>query len=861
MPSSKEQNTRRIIAMQAITLPLSNCHECGLYKPQQYNPHVYVGNLESPKVLFVIPAPTGTDTVKGSLLNGKPGKLLKRELDKAGITDWAVYSVVGCKATKVEKGRTKDRKPTSTDIKHCKENLEALIDQVKPGLIVPLGAIALSRMKITGGITNTRGMLFDNEYGRVLPAFDPAYILRNPEKLEDLQADLEVIKRVSEGGDLSLKKLEVVSHIAETREDIDLMEKTLSETDYFAFDIETDSLDPLTTNVMGIGFACDDDEGYYIPFLNSVTKDWYWVNEEDQTYAIEATERILTARAKKIAHNGKFDTKCMSAAFDIQTTNFWMDTMLLHYLIDENSPHGLKIVGPKFFPEYRNYQMELKDALSAKGFEDEDYGNVPLDILGPYCIKDCVLTYRLAKKLYSIASEAEKKLLFYFYMPLSHIYGEAELTGIKVDREWIKGLIESYTIKEANELKTIFEYVGREFNLNSSQQMVKILFNPKEQPADWEATKVVKKATKTKEAVMEEFWPGLGFPIDPDKMTDGGQPSTAEGVLKDIPQRHPNYAVIEHILNYRGYTKMLSTYLKPFLRHADDNGRIHTSFKLHGTVSGRLSSKPNVQNIPRLKEVKGMFIRAEGYDLVEIDYSQAELRVMAFYSKDPTMVQVYKDNGDLHMTTALTLFPRLKPEEIDKEKRKKAKLGNFGAMYGGSPTTIQRGINDKLELGEKHITLRVAEQLRAAFFKSYPGVDRFIKKSHEVIHDKAQLTSVFGRTRRLPQVKSPEQDLVAKAEREGLNALVQGTASDLTQLSLIKIANYIKQNNLKTRFLFSVHDALIFEVAHGEMEHVREFKALMEKSPKGFEFPLIADVEKFPMRWGTDSEDLFVEGA
>ena len=840
--------------MSVINLPLSNCEKCPLYRPHRYNPHNYMGNLDNPKVCFIGEAPGQQEAATGKVFQGKAGKLLRRELDKVGITDYCMFNVVACRPSKNKNGKTIDRKPNTTEIKHCRENLDAFLEHVKPDLIVPLGATALHRLKVTGGITGARGLLFENEYGKIIPTFHPAYILRSPGNLVDLQADLKVIKRVSEGGELSTKKLKVEELIAESLEDVELIEQTLLEADYFAFDLETDSVDSLNANIMGIGFSDSEGRGYYIPLLTSVDKKWHWEDEKTQLAVINSIERIMLSGARKVAHNGKFDTKCLKAAFDIDTENFWLDSMLLHYLLDENNPHGLKIVGPKYFSEYRNYQMELKNALKASDFEEESYGDVPLEILGPYCIKDNVLTYRLARALYNEASENILKLLFYLYMPLSHIYAQAELTGIRIDKPYVKDLIEKYEKLEAEELQKVYEIAGREFNLNSWQQLGKVLYNPPTQPADWEP-KITKKG---KREIVEEYWPGMGFPVTEDMKTDSGAPGTAEGILKELPQNHPGWPIIEHILKYRGYNKMLTTYLRPFYNKADENDRVHTSFLLHGTVTGRLSSKPNVQNIPRDPEVKGMFIAAPGFKLVEIDYSQAELRVMAYYSKDPVMTEQYVKGEDIHMTTACSVF-KLPPDQITKRQRKLAKLTNFGGMYGGSPKKLMNSINEKLEEGEKKITLRDAEKLRKGFFDKYKGIARYIDQVHHTIHTKKQVESVFGRIRRLPQVDSPHAEKVAEAEREGLNALIQGTASDLTQLALIKITNYIAENNLKSRFLLSVHDALIFEVAEDELDHIEKFKAIMEKSPTGFDFPLIADAELFPARWGSDSEVLYAE--
>jgi len=282
----------------------------------------------------------------------------------------------------------------------------------------------------------------------------------------------------------------------------------------------------------------------------------------------------------------------------------------------------------------------------------------------------------------------------------------------------------------------------------------------------------------------------------------------------------------------------------------DSYGRIHPSFLLHGTVSGRLSSKgPNIQNIPRDPEVKGMIIAAEGFTLVEIDYSQVELRVMAYYSKDPEMTKQYKDEEDIHLATASTIFHK-PPKDITKQERKYAKLTNFGGMYGASPNRLMTSINEKLEAKDRKVTLKEAEKFRAGFFKRYSGIGRFIKSVHKHIHANKEVESIFGRKRRLPTITSSYQDKQAEALREGLNALIQGTGSDLTQISLVRMSNTLQ--SMKTRFLFSVHDALILEAHNSELDRILELKHIMEIPIEPFDFPLVANAERFPVRWGND---------
>jgi DNA polymerase-1 len=295
---------------------------------------------------------------------------------------------------------------------------------------------------------------------------------------------------------------------------------------------------------------------------------------------------------------------------------------------------------------------------------------------------------------------------------------------------------------------------------------------------------------------------------------------------------------------------MNTTYLKPMLEKVDENDRIHPSFLLHGTVTGRVSSKgPNIQNIPRDPRIKGMFIPEKGYKFVEIDYSQAELRVMAFYSKDKLMTEQYVKKQDIHLATASFIFMK-KPEDVTKDERKTAKLVNFGYLYGATPQKAHSSINERVAAEKEVITLVEAKVFREKFFANYFGINRFIANTRRHILKTGEIKSCFGRVRRLPQVESPLDEKKAEAQRQGLNALIQGTASDLTQLALIRVHKFLLP--YKSRFLFTVHDAIVMEIHETEMHLIDEIKEIMEQNVEGFDFPLEADVDIFNNRWGND---------
>jgi len=493
--------------------------------------------------------------------------------------------------------------------------------------------------------------------------------------------------------------------------------------------------------------------------------------------------------------------------------------MLLHYVLDENKPHGLKELAGFYFPEMRNYDKSLRTALTVKDFGEESFGNVPLEILGPYCAMDCESTYRLAKILLDQLSTGLKKLFMDFYMPLSKVYTEAELLGVKVDSPYIADIFEENESRIIKLESQIYELGGEEFNVNSTLQLAHILFDK------------------------------LNYPII--EKTASMKPSTSEAAIKTLMKKLRSKApILDCVLEYRKLKKMNTTYLKPMLEKADENSRVHPSFLLHGTVTGRISSKgPNVQNIPRDPRIKGMFIPEKGFSFVEIDFSQAELRVMAYYSKDKVMTQQYIDGEDIHLATASFIFMK-DPKDITKAERKTAKLVNFGYLYGATPQKAHSSINERVGIDDKIITLREAKIFREKFFQNYYGVNKFIYNTRRNILKNGKIKSCFGRIRTLPQVKSPYDEKKSEAQRQGLNALIQGTASDLTQLSLIAIHKFLIP--YKSRFMFTVHDAIVFEVHKSEEHLLPKLKEIMEQEYKPFKFPMEADIEVFNNRWGND---------
>lgn len=804
--------------LEELDLPLSQCNKCPLHKGSTFRPHAsYQGNLNNPDILFIGEAPQGFSKITQKENIGNMGRLLKRETKELGIEDYAYANLIACQHVKLNDwDKEVNKKPTTTQIKCCTPNLEAIIKQINPRIIAPLGATPTKKMGVKGKFNNVRAIIHDGKYGKVMPILHPGQVLMKPNFLSDFKRDLKSLQNWVEGHYIE-EKPDGKYIIIDKLQDVHKLFKTLKVSKKYSFDIEATGLFFFRDTILGVGFCPKPGLAFYLPLMDRPDPKGelitFW--GEDQGEVLNVLRAMLTLPIRKIAHNGKYDIKMLQHFLGIKIPNFWFDTMLAHYLIDENRGHGLKVLAGQYFPQFKNYDGKLRGILSQKKEDEGDFSNIPLEILGEYCAIDCDITLRLQEIFSKEMDEAQKKLLFRFYMPLSKVYIDAELKGVKVDKPYVEKLATEYEERKAELISTMFSIAGREFNPNSNPQLGKILYED------------------------------LGFPVI--KKTDSGNPSTAEGTLKELPQKHIAYPFIKALMEYRSVDKMLSTYFYSILRKLDANNRLHPSFLLHGTVTGRLSSKlPNIQNIPRDPKIRGMFIPDEDYLFVSIDYSQIELRVMAFYSKDEVMTQAYIDGEDLHRKMASAIY-KIKPEEVDKKKRKRAKLVNFGFLYGAQPKKAKESINEKADSDDEKITLNESKVLRQIFFDLYRGVKRYISRIHKQIHKQAYVTNIFGRIRRLPQVRSPLKEKIKEAEREGLNAIIQSTASDLTQLSVIRAHKLL--TSYKSGILFSVHDEINFEIHKDEQFLIEQLKELMVDTPPEFDFPVEVEAEIFKERW------------
>ena len=550
--------------------------------------------------------------------------------------------------------------------------------------------------------------------------------------------------------------------------------ETITTDTIVAFDIETTGLNIREDKLVGFSFAMDNYRAYYVPIAHNYLGVGEQVNIDD---GIRAIKKIL--KAKVVGQNLKFDLSLLYYRYGIERIVPYADTMIMAWLLNPGSKIGLDTLSKKFF----NYEMKSFKSLVKKG---EDFSSVDIDLASFYAAEDALITYRLYFKLNGLLDKSLRDEAKRVEYPFINVLIDMEQIGIKIDIDRLNSLknLLSNRIKELTE--EIYMLSGTEFNIKSTQQLGEILFN----------RLGLKGAKRTK----------TGY-------------STNEKVLNQLIDEHE---IIHRILEYRATQKLLSTYAIPLLKLAkqDKNSRIYTSFLQTGTSTGRLSSKePNLQNIPVRsplgRKIREAFIAKDGYKLLSIDYSQIELRLLAHFSKDKTLIEAFQSDMDIHTTTAIKLFG----EELAKEKRAIAKSINFGILYGMGPKKLS---------GELKISIGEAREIISNYFNSFPTVKRFLESVQDRVQEIGYIETLLER-KRFFDYKSANSMQKASFMRESINTLFQGSASDLIKLSMLEIDSKIKRDNIDGAMLLQIHDELIFEIREDIIDEVaEEFKEIME---------------------------------
>jgi DNA polymerase-1 len=585
-------------------------------------------------------------------------------------------------------------------------------------------------------------------------------------------------------------------HLIGRLEDLDGLLRDLSSASQLAVDVETTSIDPIRARLVGIALAFREGEGFYLPVGHT----------GGPNLPIEAViERMRALLADphlpKLGHNLKYDYAVLARA-GLPVSPIAFDTMLAEWLCNPASRNlGLKELA---FVRLKAEMTHIED-LIGRGAKQITMDQVPAERAAPYACADADLSLRLVKPLRDeLESKGQLKLFGELEVPLIPVLADMEMTGVRLDSAYLQSLGESWR-KDLRQLEQkIFDLVGTSFNLNSTQQLADVLFE--------------RLSLK---------------PPDRTRKTAAGKYSTAADVLESLRGEHP---AVDFILQHRELSKLLSAFVEGLIGQINpETGRVHTSYHQTGTVTGRISSSdPNLQNIPARTEIgrriRRGFIASPGCRLVSIDYSQIELRVAAHITQDPGMSEAFRRGEDIHAATAAAVYS-VPIGEVTADMRRHAKAVNFGLLYGQTAYGLTRATD---------LTLAEAEAFIQAYFERFPRIRDYLEYTKRLAAEQGYVETLLGRRRYFPELQPGSRiDVTARnrAEREAINAPVQGTAADILKLAMIRLPAVLARAGLHGQMILQVHDELVFDVPRNE---VRE---LAEHAAREMEHALLLSVE------------------
>ncbi|MDL2224407.1 DNA polymerase I [Bacteroidales bacterium OttesenSCG-928-M06] len=593
----------------------------------------------------------------------------------------------------------------------------------------------------------------------------------------------------------NLENIKTVSphyHLLDNEDKINDLIAKIKEQKSFAFDTETTGIDPLSAELVGISFSLKEKEGSF--FLSSK-------NQEDAKKEVQIFKEILEdENILKVGQNLKYDINVLKK-YGIRVQGPMFDTLIAHYLINPEYRHNLNYLAET----YLNYEtIHIEELIGNKGKNQLSMRDVPVEQLVEYACEDADIAFRLKEIFEKIIEEENFSDLFYkIEMPLVSVLADMEEAGVRLDISALKESSLVLTEHLSSIEKAIFDLVGREFNVSSPKMVGEILFDH---------LKIVEKSKKTK----------------------SGQYTTNEDVLESLKSKHP---VVEKILEYRKVKKLLSTYIDalPSLISPLD-GKVHTTYNQATTSTGRLSStNPNLQNIPikdnEGKEIRRAFIADEGSLFLSVDYSQIELRIMAHLSKDKNMMEAFHCGQDIHAATASKIYG-VSINDVTRDMRRKAKTANFGIIYGISVF----GLGEQLRIPRGE-----AKELIDGYFTTFPGVKEYMDKSIEIAREKGYVETIFHRKRFLPDINSRNSLVRGYAERNAINAPIQGSAADIIKVAMNKIYQRFKDQNLHSCMIMQVHDELNFNVIATELDIVRNIVVEEMESAAQLCIPIVAE--------------------
>jgi DNA-directed DNA polymerase len=581
-------------------------------------------------------------------------------------------------------------------------------------------------------------------------------------------------------------------HLVQTEADMQALVTLLSTADVISLDTETTSTNAIEAQLVGLSFAIEEKKAYYVPVPEQANEAQNIVNRFKPIYENPNT--------LKVGQNIKYDLEVLRN-YGIALQGPLFDTMVAHYLLQPELRHNMDFMAEV----YLNYETVHIDALiGPKGKAQKNMRELAPSEVYNYACEDADITLQLKNVLQPKLVEAGVERLFNeVEMPLIPVLAEMECNGVRIDTAALKETSQVFTERMLQLEQEIYQAAGKTFNVASPKQVGDILFGE---------MKIIDKPKKTKT----------------------GQYVTSEEVLQTLRSKHP---IVAHILDYRALKKLLGTYVDALPKLINPRtGHIHTSFNQAVTATGRLSSSdPNLQNIPVRgedgKEIRKCFIPEEGCEFFSADYSQIELRVMAHLSQDANMLDAFREGYDIHAATAAKIYN--KPvSEVTRDERTKAKRANFGIIYG---ITVF-GLADRLNIERAE-----AKQLIDGYFKMFPQVQQYMEQAKETARANGYVETFFHRRRYLPDINSGNATVRAIAERNAINAPIQGSAADIIKVAMVRIFQRFQRENIHSKMILQVHDELNFSVLPTEKEQVE--RIVMEEMQAAYplDVPLVAD--------------------
>jgi DNA polymerase-1 len=593
----------------------------------------------------------------------------------------------------------------------------------------------------------------------------------------------------------SFETLKTTAHdykLVENVEDAQKLCDFLLTKHFLSLDTETTSTNAIDAELVGLSFSVKEKEAWYVAVP---------ANREEALRIVNIFKPLYeNPEILKIGQNIKYDFEVL-AHYGIELKGELWDTMIAHYLIQPELHHNMDYMAEV----YLNYQtIHIDELIGPRGKNQKSMRDLSPTQVYEYAAEDADITLRLKNVLEPKLKEADVEHLFYeIEMPLVRVLAEMEMNGVLIDTDSLKETSELFTRRLKELEQRIYELAGEEFNIASPKQVGDILFSK---------LQIIEKPKKTKT----------------------GQYVTNEETLQTLRTKHE---IVEKILEHRGLKKLMGTYVDALPKLINPRtGHIHTSFNQTITATGRLSSSdPNLQNIPIRgedgKEIRKAFIPEPGCQFFSADYSQIELRVMAHLSEDENMIEVFREGKDLHAATAATIYKK-DISEVSRDERTKSKRANFGIIYG---ITVF-GLAERLEIDRGE-----ARQLIDGFFQTFPQVHDYMERSKEIVRQKGYAETVFHRRRYLPDIHSHNATVRGFAERNAINAPIQGSAADIIKVAMVRIYRRMKAEGLKSKMILQVHDELNFSVVPEEKERMERLVLEEMQGAFALKVPLIAD--------------------